>query len=69
MRIRAAVVWEKERPFVLDELELETPRPDEVLVRVAATGLCHTDLTVPSMLPPEISSSWFSRSAVKSYST
>lgn len=36
----------KEQPFVSRELELEEPRADEVLVRVVATGVCHTDLIV-----------------------
>lgn len=40
--------------FVFTEVALDDPRPDEVLVRVVATGLCHTDLTVPTMLPAEM---------------
>lgn len=40
------VVEEKERPFASRDLELEEPRDDEVLVRVVATGVCHTDLIV-----------------------
>jgi aryl-alcohol dehydrogenase len=46
MRIMAAVVEEKEGPFELQEIELGEPRADEVLVRVAAAGICHTDLIV-----------------------
>ncbi len=42
--ILAAVVPEKAHPFVLEELDLDEPREDEVLVRVVATGICHTDL-------------------------
>jgi aryl-alcohol dehydrogenase len=44
MRITAAVVEERCAPFVLQEVELEDPRPDELLVKVAASGICHTDL-------------------------
>jgi aryl-alcohol dehydrogenase len=44
MRITAAVVESRCAPFVLQELELGELRPDEVLVRVAASGICHTDL-------------------------
>jgi aryl-alcohol dehydrogenase len=44
MRVTAAVVEEKSGSFTLDTLELDSPRPDEVLVKVAATGICHTDL-------------------------
>lgn len=41
----AAVVEEAGAPFVLQDVELDEPRPDEVLVRMVATGLCHTDLS------------------------
>ena len=44
MRIRAAVVREKAKPFSVEELELEAPRPDEVLVRIVGVGVCHTDV-------------------------
>ncbi|MFC7401366.1 NAD(P)-dependent alcohol dehydrogenase [Citricoccus sp. GCM10030269] len=43
MKIEALVVEEKNAPFVREELELEQPGPGEVLVRVVATGVCHTD--------------------------
>jgi aryl-alcohol dehydrogenase len=46
MKINAAVVREKSRPFTVEELELEEPREDEVLVRLVGTGVCHTDLVV-----------------------
>jgi len=41
----AAVVHEAGAPFVLETVELDEPRPDEALVRMVATGLCHTDLS------------------------
>ena len=44
MQVTAAVVRERSGPFVIDILELTDPRPDEVLVRVAASGMCATDL-------------------------
>jgi len=44
MQITAAVVREKSGPFVLDTLELCEPRAEEVIVRVAASGMCQTDL-------------------------
>jgi aryl-alcohol dehydrogenase len=44
MQITAAVVREKSGPFVIDRLDLTDPRPDEVLVRVVASGMCQTDL-------------------------
>ena len=43
MRITAAVVEELDGPFTLQTLELDEPGPGEVLVRLAATGICHTD--------------------------
>jgi len=44
MQIKAAVVAEKSGPFVIDTLELCEPRPDELIVRVVASGMCQTDL-------------------------
>lgn len=46
MKIKAMVVEGQEQPFAARDLELEEPRSDEVLVRVVATGVCHTDLIV-----------------------
>ncbi|SHM43416.1 aryl-alcohol dehydrogenase [Sphingobium sp. YR657] len=45
-RVRAAVVREKGGQFLLEEVRLEAPRPNEVLVRVVASGVCHTDMVV-----------------------
>ena len=44
IRIRAAVLHEPRRPLVLEEVEIAPPREDEVLVRVAAAGVCHSDV-------------------------
>jgi aryl-alcohol dehydrogenase len=54
--ITAAVTREIDAPLSFEELELATPAPTEVLVRLVATGLCHTDVAVikghmPSPLP------------------
>lgn len=43
MRIQASVVDSIGSPFHLETLELDEPGPGEALVRVVATGLCHTD--------------------------
>lgn len=43
MRIRAAVVEAVGAPFVVETLELDEPGPGEALVRIVATGVCHTD--------------------------
>jgi aryl-alcohol dehydrogenase len=44
MQIKAAVVTEKSGPFAIETIELCGPRPDEVVVRVVASGMCQTDL-------------------------
>jgi aryl-alcohol dehydrogenase len=46
MKIRAAVIERRSGAFVLEDLELENPRPDELLVRLVATGICMTDLHI-----------------------
>ena len=43
-KIRAAVLRQKGGPLKIESLELEGPRDDEVLVRVVASGICHTDI-------------------------
>jgi len=43
---KAAIVAEPGAPFTVHDVTLDEPRPDEVLVRVVAAGLCHTDLGV-----------------------
>jgi len=52
MRIRAAVLEEFGSPLVVQDLELEEPRAGEVLVRLAACGVCHTDLYTASGADP-----------------
>ncbi|RRD22389.1 NAD(P)-dependent alcohol dehydrogenase [Brucellaceae bacterium VT-16-1752] len=56
IKIRAAVVEEAAKPFQIEELELDEPRADEVLVRIVATGICQTDShvwhqNIPTPLP------------------
>ncbi|MEU6198515.1 NAD(P)-dependent alcohol dehydrogenase [Streptomyces sp. NPDC047061] len=52
MIITAAVVEEKSGPFQLRELELEEPRADEIVVRMVAAGICHSDLAVRDQYLP-----------------
>jgi aryl-alcohol dehydrogenase len=52
MKIKAAVVREKSGKFLLEDLELEEPRENEVLVRMVACGLCHTDLVARDQYLP-----------------
>ncbi|MBQ1091933.1 NAD(P)-dependent alcohol dehydrogenase [Streptomyces sp. B93] len=56
MRIRAAVAESENAPLAVEELELDEPRADEILVRMVATGICQTDAhawhqRIPSPLP------------------
>ena len=43
MNIRGLVVERKDAPFELQDLELEEPGRGEALVRIVASGVCHTD--------------------------
>src|ERR671916_692129 len=52
MRMRAAVLEEFGRPLAVQEVELADPRAGEVLVRLAACGVCHTDLYTASGADP-----------------
>jgi aryl-alcohol dehydrogenase len=52
MEIKAAVVREKGGPFLIENVELEDPKSDEVLVRVVSSGLCHTDLVARMQFLP-----------------
>jgi S-(hydroxymethyl)glutathione dehydrogenase/alcohol dehydrogenase len=52
MKIRAAVLEEFARPLVVQEVELAEPREGEVLVRLVACGVCHTDLYSASGADP-----------------
>jgi S-(hydroxymethyl)glutathione dehydrogenase / alcohol dehydrogenase len=52
MKIRAAVLEEFAKPLVVQEVELAEPGPNEVLVRLVACGVCHTDLYTASGVDP-----------------
>jgi S-(hydroxymethyl)glutathione dehydrogenase/alcohol dehydrogenase len=52
MQIRAAVLEEFANPLVVQDVELQGPAPREVLVRLAACGVCHTDLYTASGADP-----------------
>ncbi len=53
MRVKAAVAWEAAKPLEIEEIELDGPKAGEVLVRLAATGVCHTDAYTLSGRDPE----------------
>ena len=52
MKIRAAVLEEFGKPLEVQELDLEGPNAGEVLVKVEACGVCHTDLYTASGADP-----------------
>jgi S-(hydroxymethyl)glutathione dehydrogenase / alcohol dehydrogenase len=52
VKVRAAVLEEFARPLVVQELELADPRRGEVLVRLVACAVCHTDMYTASGLDP-----------------
>jgi len=53
MKSRAAVAFEAGKPLVIDEVEVQGPKAGEVLVRMVATGVCHTDAFTQSGADPE----------------
>lgn len=42
--VRAAIAPAKDAPFQIDEVVLDEPREGEVLVKIAGTGICHSDI-------------------------
>jgi S-(hydroxymethyl)glutathione dehydrogenase / alcohol dehydrogenase len=52
LNVRAAVLEEFGRPLVVQDIELEEPKAGEALVRLAACGVCHTDLYTASGADP-----------------
>ena len=53
MKTRAAVAWEAGKPLSIEEVDVAGPKPGEVLVRIVATGVCHTDAFTLSGADPE----------------
>jgi len=43
MKSRAAVAWEAGKPLEIEEVDVQGPKQGEALLRVVATGVCHTD--------------------------
>ena len=54
MRTTVAVVNGPGQEFLFEEVEVDGPRADEVLVRILASGVCHTDLSLRETLPEEM---------------
>ena len=53
MKSRAAVAWEAGKPLTIEQVDVAGPRAGEVLVRIVATGVCHTDAFTLSGADPE----------------
>lgn len=52
-KVKAAVAWGPKEPLSIEEVDLEGPRAGEVLVKMIATGVCHTDAYTLSGVDPE----------------
>ena len=52
MKMKAAVTWGVGEPFSIEEVELAAPNDDEILVKIAACGVCHTDEAAKSQAIP-----------------
>ena len=53
MKTKAAVAWAAGKPLSIEQVDLEGPKAGEVLVRIIATGVCHTDAFTLSGADPE----------------
>lgn len=53
MKCKAAVAWEPKKDLQIEEVEVEGPREGEVLLKVIASGVCHTDAFTLSGDDPE----------------
>ncbi|WP_296700262.1 S-(hydroxymethyl)glutathione dehydrogenase/class III alcohol dehydrogenase [Thiocapsa sp. UBA6158] len=53
MKARAAVAWEPAKPLSIEEIDVEGPKEGEVLLKVIASGVCHTDAFTLSGQDPE----------------
>ena len=57
MQTRAAILWEPNTEWSVEDIELDAPKAGEVKVKLAASGLCHSDehlLTGDMVLDPEV---------------
>ncbi len=53
MKVKAAVAWGPGQPLKIEEVDLQPPQKGEVLVKMIATGVCHTDAFTLSGDDPE----------------
>jgi D-arabinose 1-dehydrogenase-like Zn-dependent alcohol dehydrogenase len=53
-KVKAAVTLGYQQPFVIKDVEVAPPGKDEILVKIVATGVCHTDAVMrdnPGVVP------------------
>jgi S-(hydroxymethyl)glutathione dehydrogenase/alcohol dehydrogenase len=53
MKVKAAVAWGPKQPLKIEMVDLEGPKKGEVLVKIMASGVCHTDAYTLSGVDPE----------------
>ena len=53
IKSKAAIAWEANKPLSVEEVDVMLPKAGEVLVRIVATGVCHTDAFTLSGEDPE----------------
>jgi aryl-alcohol dehydrogenase len=54
VKARAALIKNAGGPFEIDDVEIDEPGPGEILVRITAAGICHTDLTMRRARPARL---------------
>jgi S-(hydroxymethyl)glutathione dehydrogenase/alcohol dehydrogenase len=53
MKIKAAVAWQAGQPLEIETVDIQGPKRGEVLIKMVATGVCHTDAYTLSGADPE----------------
>ncbi|MBE1298442.1 MAG: S-(hydroxymethyl)glutathione dehydrogenase/class III alcohol dehydrogenase [Alteromonadaceae bacterium] len=53
IKSRAAIAWEAGQPLSIEEIDVMPPKAGEVLVKIVASGVCHTDAFTLSGADPE----------------
>ena len=55
MKTRAAILWDKNQDWSVEEIDLDPPQTGEVLVKLVGSGLCHSDehLRTGDMVVPQ----------------
>ena len=53
MKMKAAVAWQAGQPLEIEQIDIQGPQAGEVLIKMVATGVCHTDAYTLSGADPE----------------